>query len=112
MDVQRGDIIYLKEDECINGTRPFLVVSNNIGNHFSGIVLGVPLTANIKKLTQPTHCIVGFRKSMVLTEQIYTIKKENINRVVIHLDEEEMNDVDKCLKASLALDGRYYDIDE
>lgn len=86
-------------------SRPFLIVSNDVGNHFANICLGVPLTTKHKKVSQPTHCIIGFNGSMVLTEQIYTINKDEINRVIGRIDEEDMKRVDACLKVSLALSG-------
>lgn len=112
--VKRGDIVYLKDNvgDPLN-SRPFLVVSNDKGNHFGGICLGVPLTTKHKKLSQPTHCIIGFNDSMVLTEQIYTIEKTDINKTIGKISENDMKRVDACLKISLALNGgRYYDNDD
>lgn len=104
--IKRGDIVYLKDSvgSPLN-SRPFLIVSNDVGNHFANICLGVPLTTKHKKVSQPTHCIIGFNGSMVLTEQIYTINKDEINRVIGRIDEEDMKRVDACLKVSLALSG-------
>lgn len=108
--IKRGDIVYLKDDamEPLN-SRPFLIVSNDIGNRFGGIVLGVPLTTKHKKLSQPTHCLINFNGSMVLTEQIYTINKTDINRTIGKINDDDMLQVDKCLKASLSLNGGRYD---
>ena len=110
--IKRGDIVYLKDsvNKPLN-SRPFLIVSNDIGNHFANICLGVPLTTKHKKVSQPTHCVIGFNGSMVLTEQIYTINKDDINRVIGRIDEDDMRRVSECLKVSLALNGgRYYEI--
>lgn len=108
--IKRGDIVYLRDEvgDPLN-SRPFLIVSNDVGNHFSDICLGVPLTTKHKKLSQPTHCIINFNASMVLTEQIYTINKNDINKTIGKITEKDMTQVEKCLKASLALGGRYHD---
>lgn len=112
MMIKRGDVIYLKDDvgKPLN-TRPFLVVSNDTGNRFAHICLGVPLTTKRKKLQQPTHCVVDFNGSMVLGEQIYTIDQKDINRIIGKISKEDMARVDECLKVSLALNGgRYHEI--
>jgi mRNA interferase MazF len=104
VEIKRGDIVYMTDkEECVMRTRPYLIVSNDVGNRHSDIVLGTPLTTRMRKPDQPTHCIVGFRKSMVLAEQIVTIRKEDINRVVLHVD--DMTEVDRCLMASLGIGG-------
>ena len=104
MEVKRGDVIYLTgyEDDP-RKARPFVVVSNNIGNHFGTICLGVPLTSRHKKLNQPTHCIVKYHDSMAMAEQVHTIDKSDIENVVFQLDKEDMDKLDECLKVSLAL---------
>ena len=40
------------------GTRPVLVVSNDIGNFFSELLLIAPITSQIKKIEQPTHVLL------------------------------------------------------
>lgn len=107
--IKRGDIIYLKDNvgEPLN-TRPFLVVSNDVGNRFGSNVLGVPLTTKHKKLTQPTHCLIDFNDSMVLAEQIYTIDKNDINRTIGRINDNDLKHVDQCLMASLSLNGGRY----
>lgn len=110
MIIKRGDIIYLKDSVGMPlNARPFLVVSNDIGNKHANICLGVPLTTKRKKLTQPTHCTVDFNGSMILGEQIYTINKIDINRIIGRITEEDMAKVDECLKVSLALSGGIYE---
>ena len=104
MEVRKGDVIYLKrkKDDRMS-VRPYVVVSNDIGNHYSGICLVVPLTMKIKKLTMPTHAVLNFHGSMMLCEQIHTIQQADIDRIAHHLSKTDMEKVDKCLKSSLAL---------
>lgn len=88
IDVRRGDIIFTSyrgdEDHIQRGTRPFLVVSNDIGNKYSETILVCPLTTKEKK-EMPTHYVLWpdrtngiTEKSTVLCEQIMTINKKNI----------------------------------
>lgn len=108
--VKRGDIVYVKmkkqnaeESSVMEYSRPYLVVSNDIGNYHSNIYIAVPLTSKEKKLTQPTHYRVSYRDSVVLCEQILTLSQSDINGIRYHLKDEEMKEIDKCLKVSLAL---------
>ena len=44
-----------------HGTRPVVIVSNDVANNFSPIVTAVPLTSNRKAATLPTHvCLHGY----------------------------------------------------
>lgn len=44
-----------------HGTRPVVIVSNDVANNFSPIVTAVPLTSNRKAATLPTHvCLRGY----------------------------------------------------
>ena len=108
--VKRGDIVYVKmkkqnaeESSVMEYSRPYLVVSNDIGNYHSNIYIAVPLPSKEKKLTQPTHYRVSYHDSVVLCEQILTLSQSDINGIRYHLKDEEMKEIDKCLKVSLAL---------
>ena len=109
---KRGDIVYVQMtsrniEKCsIEAySRPYLIVSNDVGNYHSDIVLGVPLTSKLKKLTQPTHYRISYHDSVVLCEQIKTLSQENINTDVnYHLSDDEMKEVEKCLKISLGME--------
>lgn len=49
-----------------HGTRPVVIVSNDIANNFSPIVTVVPLTTNRKASTLPTHvCLRGYVLSAI-----------------------------------------------
>lgn len=110
MKVKRGDIIYLKEARAIRGSvqgllRPYVVVSNDLGNFHSDICLVCPLTRSIKKLGQPTHAIISYHDSMVCCEQIHTLLQDEIAEVVWHVPDRDLNLIAECLKASLGLKG-------
>ena len=108
MKVRRGDIVYLKnystcENHIQGNRRPYLVVSNDVGNWHSEICLLVPLTTQRKKLTQPTHAVISFNKSMVLCEQIMTISQNDIESIAGWATQSDMEKVNFCLKNSLAV---------
>lgn len=108
--VKRGDIVYIRmkkqnieESSVMEYSRPYLVVSNDTGNYHSNICIAVPLTSKEKKLTQPTHYRISYHDSVVLCEQILTLSQSDISGIRYHLKDEEMKEIDKCLKVSLAL---------
>lgn len=111
MKVKRGQIVWvnsIKTGGCVqDGERPVLVVSNDIGNLYSPVVIVVPLTAVIKKIPLSTHLVVeGFGldyKSTIMTEQIYTLDKQYIINILGELDNKTMSIVDNKLKISLGV---------
>ena len=59
----RGDIFYANLDTTIGseqgGTRPVVIVQNDIGNKFANTVIIVPLTKKIdRKVKLPTHIVI------------------------------------------------------
>lgn len=107
MKYHRGEIYCADLGPAIgheqSGTRPVVVVQNDIGNHFSGTVIVCPLTSQEKK-KQPTHALVSCeRPSLVLAEQIRTISKSRISDFIRRLSASEMKRVDEALRASVGL---------
>ena len=62
MKVEKGQIVHLKTENKNGkghiqmGRRPFLVVSNDIGNRFSEFAMVVPLTTKLKKIVATDPC--------------------------------------------------------
>lgn len=75
------------------GSRPVVVVSNNMANAHSPVITVVPLTSNTRKNHLPTHVLLvesGLPViSLALCEQILTIDKSRLTRrigLIIRLD--------------------------
>ena len=108
---QRGDIYFVRLDNRTgseqSGTRPAVILQNDVGNSCSPTLIVATLTSKTeKKAAQPTHCLVEPEKlepSIVQAEQIFTIDKSRVKRFVGHLTPEEMGRVDDAVKISLAL---------
>lgn len=108
---QRGDIYFVRLDNRTgseqSGTRPAVILQNDVGNSCSPTLIIATLTSKTeKKVTQPTHCLVEpewLEPSIVQAEQIFTIDKSRVKRFVGHLTPEEMGRVDDAVKISLAL---------
>ena len=91
------------------GLRPCIVISNNKANTFSPNVIVVPLTSKNKK-PLPTHYTMQPTKinglkvtSTVLAEQIITLSKTMIKRVVGKVDEEQVEQINRIIKESISL---------
>ena len=112
-DIRRGDIFLADLDPIRGseqgGTRPVLVIQNNVGNRHSPTVIVAPITSEIKKCDLPTHIALppelGLpEESMVLLEQVRTIDKSRLAEFMVSLDDDGMAPVDRALGISLALD--------
>ena len=108
---QRGDIYFIRLDNSTgseqSGTRPAVILQNDVGNTYSPTLIVATLTSKTeKKAAQPTHCLVEPEKlepSIVQAEQIFTIDKSRVQNFAGHLTTEEMSRVDDAVKISLAL---------
>ena len=108
---QRGDIYFVRLDNRTgseqSGTRPAVILQNDVGNSCSPTLIVATLTSKTeKKAAQPTHCLVEPEKlepSIVQAEQIFTIDKSRVQNFAGHLTPEEMSRVDDAVKISLAL---------
>lgn len=113
MIVKRGDVFFADLSPVVGseqgGTRPVLVLQNDIGNRFSPTVIVAAITAQIQKAKLPTHVEIdankyGFeRDSVILLEQVRTIDKQRLTDKITSLDEEMMDKVDEALQISLGL---------
>ncbi len=113
MIVKRGDVFFADLSPVVGseqgGTRPVLIIQNDIGNRFSPTVIIAAITAQIQKAKLPTHVEIdakkyGFeRNSVILLEQLRTIDKSRLTDRITQLDDELMDKVDEALEISLGL---------
>lgn len=113
MQIKRGDIFYADLSPVVGseqgGTRPVLILQNDIGNQYSPTTIVAAITSQIAKAKLPTHVeinseISGLHKdSVVLLEQIRTIDKSRLMQRVSSLDEKLMLDVKRATEISLGL---------
>ena len=111
--IKRGDIYYAELNPVIGseqgGTRPVLIISNDIGNRHSPTVIVAAITSRVHTNAKlPTHTAIrdfeGLNKdSIILLEQIRTIDKKRLQEYIGMLSESEMARVDKALAISVSL---------
>ncbi|MCW2276698.1 type II toxin-antitoxin system PemK/MazF family toxin [Heliophilum fasciatum] len=113
MVIRRGEVYYAELNPVVGseqgGTRPVLIVQNDIGNQYSPTTIVAAITSQISKAKLPTHVEVPARRSgldrdsVVLLEQIRTIDKTRLREKIGVLDEEMMHKVAQALEISLGL---------
>ena len=112
---RRGEIYFADLDPHYGseqgGKRPVIVIQNNTGNKFAPTVIVAAVTSKVsKKPNQPTHVLIDrnpafSRPSIVLLEQIFTIDKERIQRLLGQTTPDEMYQINEALMNSLDLNG-------
>ena len=112
-EIKRGDIFNAELNPIIGseqgGTRPVVIISNDIGNRHSPTVIVAAITGmNHKKADIPTHINVkghnSFEKdSIILLEQIRTIDKQRLGEYLGTLDNNLMLAINRALAISIGL---------
>lgn len=116
MRITRGSIYYAELGNGIGseqkGTRPVLIIQNDMGNKHSPTVICAAITSKIGKAKLPTHVsissevIKGISKdSIVMLEQVRTIDKKRLKEYVGSLDLYKMMEIDKAMLVSFGLNG-------
>ena len=103
---RRGDI-YLADlgehrGNIQGGVRPVINIQNNSGNFFGPTLIVVPLTTELKKLGQPTHCVLKKQRgldetSMSEAEQIVTINKCQVIKYRGRTSQKHMERIDDSI---------------
>lgn len=106
--VYRGEIYYIHETEVTGneqaGGRPGIIISNDVGNEHSPVVIVVYLTTREKK-PLPTHVKINTaeKPSTALCEQIETVYKGRIGKYIGQITDTEQKNLDKALAVSIGI---------
>lgn len=112
-EVKRGEVFYADLSPVVGseqgGTRPVLILQNNVGNKYSPTVIAAAITSRQDKNAMPTH--IGIRgdscglpkDSIVLLEQVRTLDKRRLHERTGRIDEQDQQRVDQALNVSLGL---------
>jgi len=114
--IRRGDIYFADLRPVVGseqgGVRPVLIIQNDMGNRHSPTVICAAITSKMNKAKLPTHISLDMNRydlmkdSVILLEQIRTIDKSRLREKVCHLDEEILEEINRALCVSLALDKK------
>lgn len=109
--MKRGEIYRADLDPVLGseqgGVRPVLIVQNDMGNRTSPTVIVAPLTSRLKKEGLRTHVLLlppegGLKyPSMVLCEQVRTLEKQRLSKLLGAISDESLQRVGAALCAAL-----------
>ena len=112
-EIKRGQIWYADLSPVVGseqgGLRPVLMLQNDIGNKYAPTVIVAIITSRNTKAKIPTHYWLDKGQgglvcdSMVELEQIRTLDKKRLKEFMGTVDQEQMKEIDKKIKISLAL---------
>jgi len=113
MNIKRGEIYLAALDPVIgkeiSKTRPVVIISNNKSNLFSGTVTILPISSQNLDKIYPFEVFLPKesgnlpKNSKVKADQIRTIDKMRIIRLVGELKNDVMEDIEKAIKIHLDL---------
>jgi len=113
MIVKRGDLWWANFDPVKGseqgGTRPVLIIQNNIINKYAPTTIAAPVTGKAYSKVYPYNVFITSRESglkkdsTIILNQIRTIDKRRLIKRIGKLDRETMKRVDAAIKVSLDL---------
>jgi mRNA interferase MazF len=111
--IQRGEIYFAElnpvQGSEQGGTRPVLIIQNDIGNTYSPTTIVLAITSQLNKARLPTHVEVGAqesglaRDSVILAEQMRTIDKSRLKQKVAALPPTTMQRIESAMAVSIGL---------
>lgn len=120
---QRGDIWFANlgthpNSSVQSGTRPVIIISNDLGNEHADTVNIIPMTRHLKKPELPCHTHLfpdsisdihqHLDPSMILAEQLTTVSKHALRSYARHIsDADAMNRIEAAVIAQLFLERRH-----
>ena len=118
MIVRKGDIFYADlsgYQGCEQGgTRPVIVIQNNLGNKHSPTTIVAVITSKDKRKEQKTHVVLNDdcgleEKSLVMLEQIRTLDKRRLKEKVGRCNSDTFSKINKAICVSFFLTDRDYE---
>ncbi len=106
-NIKRGDIWFVELDPTlsheINKTRPAVIIQNDIGNVKSGTTIIAPITSQKTERIFPVEVLISGlpKSSKVMLDQIRTVDKSRLVKLISKVDEETMLKIDEAIRISL-----------
>lgn len=105
---KRGQIYWVNLDPSIGGetkkTRPALVVSNDIGNEMSNIIMVAPITSKLKTVYPfEVEVLVGRKPGKIMLNQCRAVDKSRLTSKIDEIDYETMKAVEDAIKIVFGL---------
>lgn len=112
--IRRGALFYADLNPVIGseqgGTRPVLILQNDVGNYFSPTVVAAAITSRRETNRLPTHILLDdvpglAPTSLLLLEQIRTIDRRRLRGYIGQISRKKMREVDRALSISLGIEA-------
>jgi mRNA interferase MazF len=105
---KRGEIYWVNLDPAVGGetkkTRPALIISNDIGNEMSNIIIVAPITSKVKSIYPFEVTVSVDRKpGKIMLNQCRAIDKSRLITKIDGIDHETMKSVEDALKVVFGL---------
>lgn len=120
--ITRGSIYYVtmpihdttEPHSCEKGYRPVVVVSSNVGNNTSNVVMVCPITTKIKDLSCNVRIAWNIRgkQSQILCNQIVAIPRAMLKVCRGYITLQEQRAVDIAMLISLGININYNEVRE
>ncbi len=109
MEVKRGCIVLVDLDHVVGSeqgkTKPALVIQNDFGNQYSPTTIVAPITTKMFSKQFPTNVEIELKeKSTILLNQLRTIDKSRIIKILDRISSKKMEEVNEAIMNSLGLD--------
>ena len=113
-EIKRGEIYIADLNPIVGseqrGTRPVVILQNDIGNHFADTTIVAAITSRVRSCDLPIHAKIDktgqmHRDSTVLLEQLRTVDKARLGACLGQLEDHDLRQVEKALRISLELGG-------
>lgn len=110
--IRRGALFYADLNPVVGseqgGTRPVLILQNDVGNYYSPTMVAAAITSRRDKARLPTHILLedvpGLApRSLLLLEQIRTIDRRRLRGYIGQIDKGKMKEIDTALAVSVGL---------
>lgn len=112
--VFKGDVFFADLNPVVGcetgGIRPVVVIQNDIGNRYSPTIIAA-ITSQIERKSLPTHVKVNIatggltKDSIIMLEQVRTIDKTRLKKLIGHLDDKTLTEVEEAIKTSLGINN-------
>jgi mRNA interferase MazF len=108
----RGEIYWVDFSPTIgseqDGHRPAVVVSNDIGNRHSSVVIVVPMTSKLREKDYPQDVRLEAGDPLpeagrILCAQVRAVAKERLENRIAALNSAQLHAVDEALRTALRL---------
>jgi len=111
--ISRGDVVLCDLNPVVGteqaGIRPVVVLQIDRANAASPHTIIAPFTTKIRRALLPSHAFVPAgigglsQDSVALCEQVRVVDKRRIIKIVGHLDEPYLEEIEKALRTILGL---------